>query len=840
LAPGTTEGTSEGSSAGTIEGQSAARLSPDERCSAAIEALHALAVELSIPRWAAAVVVDQSLELALHAPDLESRVESSVTQPEGPLLIPLGSATEVFTAVLTATLVDDGTLRWDDRVVTLLPTFKLAEPNAGPQCTLRDLLSHRTGLMRTDLAWLGNPPSASIVEAFGRAQPTVAFRSRVQPESTGYVPLGLALTNAAQTTTRPVTEPLATMEGWEALLRARLLAPLGMEHTGLDRPAEGGDAVAQRSFGAMVRSADGSWRAIPGRSLAHAGSAVGLRSSLPDLGRWLQLLVGRGRIGEQRLVSTERMEELWRPELPFRPDASPNIAGGAGLGFQSGVWRGQRVIRHRGGLEGLRVCLFLMPDEAVGVLLVASGAPEALARRAEERLLPILVGANAAGGVAGSPREGAETMVPLLGRYRSLVLGADLELREMGGRLELVVSDGGAYDLLPPDHSGRRALADVPDVFVTALPGEVADGSGPVRSLILEQSGMRFECTRVFAPLPAGAPDPALRELTGLYLDPAGSRNLAVVVAPSGRLALELPPHPSTDADAPGHVTEARRAAGRRPLLEFEPGMAPNDWRVAGVPSAGVTFNRDASGRVTGMSMRGMQGLEELPRIGDLSIEAAGILPDPMGLLRRHRAAGGAAENGQPAAPAARASDGAHAPPWAQAGSVRFLHQGLAGRFERRSSPQGLSARIDLGEYGSAVIELGDGGSTIDAFFDGPRPLEPIEADRWQLALDARSPAMWLPDSAFRFAGVDGPSSAPAGRFLLRTPAGAEALLTIDLATLRVRRLETEFSLGGAGDGPLVVSYETWADGTESPLSTRMRWDSREIGRVEWRSAEGP
>jgi CubicO group peptidase (beta-lactamase class C family) len=827
-----------------------------DRAAAALDALRALAGELSIPHWAAVVVVDQSLREAVHAPATDlgvnpaaapgaapalapdqalggaSRAADSGAQndaaPGIPLAFPLGSATEMFTAVLAATLVDDGTLRWDESVRSLLPGFMLAEAQRGAECTLRDLLSHRTGVMRTDLAWLGNPPSPSIVAAFGRALPTVAFRSRFQPESTGYVPLGLALTNAALTTQRPVPEALATMESWEALLRTRLLDPLGMAHTALDHGGRaGGAAGAQGQLAPpllepMARRADGEERQLPVRPSFHAGSAVGLRSTLADLGRWLQLLVGRGRIGDRRLVSTERMEELWRPELSSQPVASPDIAGGAGMGFQVGAWRSNRVIRHQGGLEGLRVCLMIVPERSVGVLLIASAGPEALARRAEARLLPILLGDDAATAQSAPQREPEGAMAPLLGRYRSLVLGADLELRAVGGRLELAVSDGGSYDLLPPDTSGRRALVDVPDVFVTTLLGE----DERARAILLEQSGMRFECRRVLAAPPQATPDPALRALTGIYLDPAGSRNLAVVVAPSGRLALELPRHAASAAESEQGLSEARRAAGRLPLLEFEPGAGADEWVLVGVPSASATFTRDASERVTGVSMRGVQGLQELHRIGELSLEAAGVLPDPAAVLRNHRRA-------IPAGGAPMAA-------WRQEGSVRMLHQGLEGRFERHASAAELSLAIDLGEYGSALIALGPRAATIDAYFDGPRALEPIEADRWRLAMDPRSPAHWLEDAAFRFAGVDGPSSAPAARFVLRTPAGAEAMLTIDLATLRARRLETELALGAAGSGPLVVTYEEWAEEPGSVLSRRQRWDSPVIGRVEWRIADVP
>ncbi len=59
---------------------------------------------------------------------------------------PIGSETKAFTSAALAVLVDEGKLKWTDRVVDKLPGFKMYDPYVTEHMTVRDLLTHRTGL----------------------------------------------------------------------------------------------------------------------------------------------------------------------------------------------------------------------------------------------------------------------------------------------------------------------------------------------------------------------------------------------------------------------------------------------------------------------------------------------------------------------------------------------------------------------------------------------------------------------------------------------------------------------------------------------------------------------
>src|SRR5688572_19870128 len=69
-------------------------------------------------------------------------------------LFEIGSSSKSFTATLVAMMVSDGKMRWEDRVAMYLPDLRLQDPVANAELTLRDALSHRSGLSRHDFSWM--------------------------------------------------------------------------------------------------------------------------------------------------------------------------------------------------------------------------------------------------------------------------------------------------------------------------------------------------------------------------------------------------------------------------------------------------------------------------------------------------------------------------------------------------------------------------------------------------------------------------------------------------------------------------------------------------------------
>jgi CubicO group peptidase (beta-lactamase class C family) len=92
----------------------------------------------------------------------------------------IGSTTKAFTTAAMAMLIDDGKMSWDDPVRKHIEFFRLSDPLASEQVTLRDLTSHRTGLSRNDNLWYGSPWSQEeIIRRIGYVKLSRPFRTRI-------------------------------------------------------------------------------------------------------------------------------------------------------------------------------------------------------------------------------------------------------------------------------------------------------------------------------------------------------------------------------------------------------------------------------------------------------------------------------------------------------------------------------------------------------------------------------------------------------------------------------------------------------------------------------------
>jgi CubicO group peptidase (beta-lactamase class C family) len=132
--------------------------------------------EWHIPGLALAVLRRDAPPLlqAFGFTDIESR-----TRVESTTLFPIGSITKSFTATGLGLLVDEGELGWDVPVREILAEFKLKDPVANEKCTLRDLLTHRTGLPRHD--WVHTPGHLDNPACWQRCVTSIRARNSAAP-----------------------------------------------------------------------------------------------------------------------------------------------------------------------------------------------------------------------------------------------------------------------------------------------------------------------------------------------------------------------------------------------------------------------------------------------------------------------------------------------------------------------------------------------------------------------------------------------------------------------------------------------------------------------------------
>jgi CubicO group peptidase (beta-lactamase class C family) len=310
-------------------------------------------------------------------------------------LFGIASNTKAFVAASLAILVDEGKLRWDDRVVDLLPGFAMYDPWVTREMQVRDLLSHRSGLGLGAGDLLFFPQTdftvAEIIRKLRYIKPATSFRTTYAYSNLMFVTAGEVI--------RAVTG-----KGWDEFVRERIFAPVGMTASNTSIVAfKPGDDVATPHA-----ESDGELKPVAWENLDNSGAAGAINSNADDLARWMIVQLDRGKLpgGEKRLFSEDRSREMWtvNTTIPVGPPPAPLAAvaprfAGYGLGWFLRDYRGHKIANHSGGLIGLTSRVFLDTDARIGVAVLTNS--ESLASGALSwSLLDLMLGGPATDWIA--------------------------------------------------------------------------------------------------------------------------------------------------------------------------------------------------------------------------------------------------------------------------------------------------------------------------------------------------------------------------------------------------------------------------------------------------------
>ena len=385
--------------------------------------------ELSIPGMSLVIVKDDKVIYlkGLGVKDFEKNIPVT---PDTRFAI--GSSTKAFTAMLAAMSADEGKLSLDDSPKKFLPYFTLRDPDAAAKITMRDLLSHRSGLNRTDLAMVtGVLNREELIKVAGMAKPTAKLGEKWQYQNVMFAAAGEAVAKAQNST-------------WDDLIATRIFKPLGMKNS--DTRSEDMQKARDYSFGYEYNPTTKATRRLPQRSITAAAPAGAIDSSARDMAQWVRLMLGNGVFNGKRLVSEKSFEELTRKQI--------NIGGSVdyGLGWFLRQWNGHKVVEHGGNIDGFNAQVAFMPDQNVGFVLLTNVTASPIGAFAMNTIWTNLVGAPPAteakstGGPAGDPKKE-------VGKYlMSAGVSFDVSLKD--DKLVLTVPGQPPYPL--ENLSGRR------------------------------------------------------------------------------------------------------------------------------------------------------------------------------------------------------------------------------------------------------------------------------------------------------------------------------------------------------------------------------------------------
>jgi len=321
--------------------------------------------EFEVP-GAAVVVVKDDKVIYLKGFGVRAKGKSEKVTPD--TVFAVASCTKAFTATAAAMLVADKKMNWDDPLRKHLPAFRLADESADRNATIRDLLSHRTGMPRHDMLWVGSARDPEdLIERFGLAKRSTSFRSTWEYTNAPFTAAGLAVGNAGQS-------------DWPTIIKKRIFDPLEMTHS----YASGAEAskAANRAtphYATLAGKIEPlEWDAI---DVAQGAGCIG--STASDLGNWLRFQLAGGEFDGKRILSANALKDTHTPQMIFRPEGPFAVYFPAkvtkffnyGLGWFVTDYRGEVCLSHGGTLSGFRAQCMMLPEKKLGVFVLANLRP---------------------------------------------------------------------------------------------------------------------------------------------------------------------------------------------------------------------------------------------------------------------------------------------------------------------------------------------------------------------------------------------------------------------------------------------------------------------------------
>jgi len=289
-------------------------------------------------------------------------------------LFAIASNSKAFTAAALSILVDEGKLKWDDKVIDHIAEFKMYNDYVTANFTIVDLLTHRSGLGLGAGDLMLFPDGADftiedVLNSFQFQKSTSAFRTKYDYDNLLYIVAG---------------EVVARVSGmsWADFVQTKIFVPLEMNSSvpTFSRLKENANlALPHDSDGEKIKQLS----VYDSELVAAAG---GIYASVDDLSKWMIMQLNRGKYGDDlsiELFSERQQNQMWQPHTNLGFTTKPNPRTNAhfaayGLGWEIMDEQGKIVISHTGGLPGMLSRTILVPELNLGIVVLTNSLPGGL------------------------------------------------------------------------------------------------------------------------------------------------------------------------------------------------------------------------------------------------------------------------------------------------------------------------------------------------------------------------------------------------------------------------------------------------------------------------------
>ena len=300
-------------------------------------------------------------------------------------LCQIASNTKLFTAVAAGMLVDEGKLTWDKPMRESVPSIQFFNNELNNTVTLRDMLSHRTGITRHDTIWYNSDDTRKqLFDKLKYLEPQEPLRQTFLYNNLMYAAAGYIV-------------ELRSGKTWEEFVRDRIFKPLDMTNTVYSVT----DMLNQPDFGVPFTEKRDTFEIykIPYyEDIGGVAPCGAIISNIQDMSHWLIALMNDGRYQGTQVLPSAVLKATLEPAIAL-PNTEAETRGyweslntAYGMGRGTASYRGHLVTSHGGDLPGFHSQVSFLPRERIGVLVFVIGDHcaslyDTISSNVQERLL---------------------------------------------------------------------------------------------------------------------------------------------------------------------------------------------------------------------------------------------------------------------------------------------------------------------------------------------------------------------------------------------------------------------------------------------------------------------
>ena len=324
--------------------------------------INQLIKDFDVPGLSIGIVKDNSVIYSKGFGTKEIKTDNAVNKNT---LFAIGSISKSFTALSLGILVDEGKINWDDKVVNYLPYFEMYDPYVTANFTIRDLLTHRSGLKDVSggTLWYHSDLSRiDIIKNFKHLEPVSGFRDKPAYQNIMYMAAG------------EIVRKVAGQE-WDSFLKERVFNKLKMSNsTSISSVRESSKNLAQPH----IWNENYDKVSIKQEKMDNLAAAGSIYSTANEMNNYMRLLLNDGVFEQNTIVSKEVLNEIFTPQTlyPIRNPPFGNEFSSYGFGWWLTPIDGHKVIEHSGGVDGMSANLFMVKDLNIGVVILTNSSNE--------------------------------------------------------------------------------------------------------------------------------------------------------------------------------------------------------------------------------------------------------------------------------------------------------------------------------------------------------------------------------------------------------------------------------------------------------------------------------